>query len=279
MFSKNDELDDITTGTLKFLLLPYYVADLLIKIVDSSHLAHLLAAKALLLHFVEKCRALSILKDSEFEQLLEGNPGDRQARITRHKKEREVDARLGALCQRRKRLAKKKAGAAAEDEPVPEEDESLAEEVDREYQLLLLEQCLRKAADKLHMCGKEIELLSLSQQQKDDAVEDHRRRQEEAAKGPKVDPVLIVPRQLEERERILGQMFNPQSLPTMTIDEYMALHPEEFAGQTSAPPPAKKSEEEEEDEDGDAATYKKRQWDDWTDHNPKGAGNRKGNTG
>ncbi|KAL9040324.1 MAG: hypothetical protein Q9180_001981, partial [Flavoplaca navasiana] len=78
--------------------------------------------------------------------------------------------------------------------------------------------------------------------------------------------------------RLQNGVFGPDhSLPTMTIDEYLAEEKRrggmvDGGGQTSSG-----GATQEEDEDGmekaDAETMKKREWDEYVEANPKGSGN------
>jgi hypothetical protein len=276
----------------------FFIADLYIKIVDTEHLDHLLDAKDLLNRFLMKCSALGLLDRKELENLLEVRALDRQTRIERHRKEKEVAARLGELCQRKKRLLKHRTalmtstttttpgeGGGDREHDVDytnDSSSSAVEEIEREYQCLFLEQCVRRAVDKLLMCTKEIELLSLSQTDKGKAVSEYKEKQNELKNRLHEPPIVIQPSQVTERERILENMFRPHNPPTMTMDQYIAAHPEEFSAAATA---AHQTSDEEapqdldDKEDTDAVTYKKRAWDDWTDTHPKGYGNRKGNIG
>ncbi|KAJ2070950.1 Type 2A phosphatase-associated protein 42 [Coemansia sp. S142-1] len=67
----------------------------------------------------------------------------------------------------------------------------------------------------------------------------------------------------------------------MTIDEYLKQE-EERGGIISGggkEPDAKPEIDDNDHEALDAETMKKREWDEFTDNNPKGAGNRGGNRG
>jgi hypothetical protein len=45
--SANEELDDVATGDLKYALLPYYLGDVCLRIVDDSRATHLRASTVL----------------------------------------------------------------------------------------------------------------------------------------------------------------------------------------------------------------------------------------
>ena len=81
---------------------------------------------------------------------------------------------------------------------------------------------------------------------------------------------------LDSRQRLRDGVFRPDhSLPTMTIDEYLAEEKRRGGminggGEQSGPPA-----EPDEDDLGkvDAETMKAREWDEFTESNPKGNGN------
>eukprot|EP00667_Euglena_gracilis_P018049 EG_transcript_19107 len=269
-FSRNEELDDVHTLDLKYLLIPFYVAELLSKLVDGDRYGHLKLAKAQLGGFIAKCQNLNVLPEQEFEKLAHAQPTDRQGRIDHLKKDKELAARLAGLEQAKQRAAKR----SKEDTL---EDNSEFEELEREYQLLQLERALRLAFDKRTMCDRELELLALTQEQKAEAVAARDEAQAEARRNP-TDPIRLVPSAPTERQRILDAVFQPRNLPTMTIEEYMQAHPEEFTAAPQAPQPSKNKEDADE-EDDDEEVYRKRAWDDWKDDHPRGWGNRKGNVG
>ncbi|KAL3521657.1 hypothetical protein ACH5RR_019806 [Cinchona calisaya] len=100
---------------------------------------------------------------------------------------------------------------------------------------------------------------------------------------------LVAKNPTSERERLAAQVFQPHyRLPTMSIEEAGLKEMEimnkwqegnvklmEEANSSWYKDNQKLRPGEEEDEDDDAAQEKARQWDDWKDDNPRGAGNKK----
>ncbi|KAJ2262225.1 Type 2A phosphatase-associated protein 42 [Coemansia sp. RSA 376] len=98
------------------------------------------------------------------------------------------------------------------------------------------------------------------------------------SKGQPTQPFVLT----NNRQAIKDSVFRPGwALPTMTIDEYLKQE-EERGGIISGggkEPDAKPEINDNDHEALDAETMKKREWDEFTDNNPKGAGNRGGNRG
>ncbi|KAJ1809635.1 Type 2A phosphatase-associated protein 42, partial [Coemansia sp. RSA 2598] len=97
-------------------------------------------------------------------------------------------------------------------------------------------------------------------------------------KGQPMRPFVLT----NDRQRIKESVFRPDwALPTMTVDEYLKQEQERgniISG--GGKEPDEKPEIDDNDYKAlDADTMKKREWDDFKDDNPRGAGNRGGNRG
>ncbi|KAJ2746578.1 Type 2A phosphatase-associated protein 42 [Coemansia sp. BCRC 34301] len=98
------------------------------------------------------------------------------------------------------------------------------------------------------------------------------------SKGQPTQPFVLT----NNRQAVRDSVFRPGwALPTMTVDEYLKQE-QERGGIISGggkEPDAKPEIDDNDHEALDAETMKKREWDEFTDNNPKGAGNRGGNRG
>ena len=71
VFSKGEEVDDVNTEDLKFLLIDYYSAMLHLKIVDRNRLGHINAAAALFARFLDRCEKMRIMCGEDRQVFLE----------------------------------------------------------------------------------------------------------------------------------------------------------------------------------------------------------------
>jgi hypothetical protein len=70
LFSNNEELDDISTETLKYLFLDYYYGKCLINIQDmDTRIKNLNSGKVALQHFIDKCKDYNLLHETELTKI------------------------------------------------------------------------------------------------------------------------------------------------------------------------------------------------------------------
>jgi len=163
VFSSNEELEDINTGDIKYLLVPFFEGELLLRVQEpeerGSHeerLEQLKRASRILTHFLEDVNARKALRNEAkagWEEQSSDRPADagaaRMLKIGRLKAARRAKEALTAL------LAKSLA-AAADDDADADEDEA-----DRETAMLTLECCCHTALDSLRSTAQEIEMLEM----------------------------------------------------------------------------------------------------------------------
>ncbi|KAJ7723963.1 TAP42-like protein [Mycena maculata] len=199
--------------------------------------------------------------------------------------------------------------AANEDE----EEDSESEEILRETVVLLLRLCYAQAQSQLLNLNQELDLLQNAPRMPPlppSRPDDDRRGKERAAEsdmwkldaprgadgqGPLLDPdgkplrpFTILPAGSSERARMAAQVFGPgHRLPTMSIDEYLQIEKERGNILTGGGPASENaltsSEQLELDsemdgtedgaEKGELKRLKDENWAQFTDENPKGAGN------
>ncbi|KAJ7766872.1 TAP42-like protein [Mycena metata] len=206
-------------------------------------------------------------------------------------------------------LLPKKAEAADDDE----EEDSESEDILRETILLLLRLCYAQSQSQLQSLAQELDLLQHAPRMPPpppSRPEDDRRGKERATetdmwkldaprgadgKGPLLDPdgkplrpFTILPSGTSDRARMAAQVFGPgHRLPTMSIDEYLQIEQERgniLTGGGPASENALTSSEQlaidsEMDGSRDGAEkeemkrLKDENWAQFTDENPRGAGN------
>jgi hypothetical protein len=338
IFSSNEEIDDVSTGDLKYALVPYFLGEVCLKINDDSRAAHLRASSRYFLSFLRQCASFRILSPKDqhaMEQIdikyvrslpRQGNeplpelaprldPGaertEKLERLRRKKEaEKQLDAAMNSLNIRIKRM-----GAEAADEQADDNDN------ERIYLRAYLEYAILASIDNCHMSSRELEVLSMRPayenivraEQRDGmplpvAEKPKVMRIEPRANGPavvsanfavdssgnmvrrsggargdgavKVSGMKLVPLStaIDIRTQYASRVFRDFNPPTMDEAEYMKVLEARgfFANaQGGGNADAEPEEVDEDDEDAvDADTLKKRNWDNWKDENPKGAGNR-----
>lgn len=294
LVSSNEELDEIATSHLKYLLLPFLIA--------SAHadwqgeqgprLQHLNAASEHLTSFFTAMDRLSLLHENDRERVLSdaverqtSSPASetREQKIIRFKAEKEADCRLSLLLER----AHAKCGIGSTNlkrTSAPEDGNDDTEEVVRDATLVILQSAVRRALD-LHVAvQREIPLLQWAERQRGRGVDPRERAERSRPRGPPPAAIPGMPptfRVVSDREQERTNVFRPSHLlPTYTVEEWGLIEAQHMAKKEQE----KKQNEvvakrhvEEEDSDGDEAedrdTLEKRRWDDWKDDHNRGSGN------
>ncbi|CAM6083092.1 unnamed protein product [Calypogeia fissa] len=341
LFSSNEEKEDISTGDLKFLLVPYYLGFLTEKLSTKdtpSRLRKVDASKSQLLAFIRVCDRLELVPSAETEALAQETAPNAEARrnqkLARFKRQKAAQSQLQEIKERQERRRRSSQAAAKAtrvengDKEAEEDDE---EEREARFAQISFELC--KALDLLEMLKKEEEMLNAVQEVNSKGGNDAFTRtilderqaraegwhKEAAAKARATlvsqplaaamfgknaiegrtslgnghqhahTPLLFGPASVvdgslsTERERMVAEVFQPSHrLPTMSIEEaglaemnimreWNEKNQKIFdEANTSWHNDGKKKDD---DSDDEAAEYKARDWDDWKDENPRGAGN------
>ncbi|KAM7267195.1 hypothetical protein ACFE04_009361 [Oxalis oulophora] len=225
LFSSNETKEDISTNNLKYLLVPFYLAELTEKLVpddddddddnqQTDNVVHddrirlLKFSQAKLKEFISFCEAMELVPKEELEALARGSsvpPAERRAlKIARFRRQRTAESQLLEIKERKERR-RRSTKASALSTPVEAGEEDLHEddgEEEREAWLTTISLAICKAFDLLEMLKKEEEMLSAvkERQQKEGqkeffkAVLDDRRKKSEtwhrdaAARAPYAKP-------------------------------------------------------------------------------------------
>lgn len=276
LISANEDLDEISSPTLKYLLLPYLraTAHAAWQGEPSIRLTNLRSAADHLTTFFAAMDRLSLLSPSERARVLPDDDTDptpslsaaaaRDLKIARFRAERDAARRLDALVARAR-------GVDADEEAV------------REAALLTLQSAVRRGLDLRAQLVTEMQLLSWAERQRSRGT-DPRERAERARGRRPPPPVPGMPqsfRIVNEREAEREKVFRPShSLPTYTVEEWGRIEAEMMAkrqAEESAREGIKAKKREEEDSDDDEVvnreTMKSREWDNWKDEHNRGSGN------
>eukprot|EP00177_Eucheuma_denticulatum_P000290 GFKZ01000499.1.p1 GENE.GFKZ01000499.1~~GFKZ01000499.1.p1 ORF type:complete len:347 (-),score=71.12 GFKZ01000499.1:96-1136(-) len=274
LLSANEALDEIPTGSLKYLLVPYLIARAHGQIHGEAHERHaaLVESRRWLNSFFERMDRLGLLSERDRDAALEHTPTQvvsagtkREMKIARFKKEKETERKLSLLRERM--------GVAGGDD----------EEMEREITLVIVESGVGRAMDFLDGLEQEMEVLRFAVRQLEKGVDPREKAERMRPKGPVPGLGGMPPsfRIVSERERVRQGVFRPShSLPTYTVEEWGRIERErmirmEREKREKDVVAAKRREEE--DSDGEEAVERERleksRWDDWKDEHNKGSGN------
>lgn len=84
--------------------------------------------------------------------------------------------------------------------------------------------------------------------------------------------------QIHNKLNVREQVFRPNNLPTLTLEEFAEREKARMQEQELKAQEAQQNAEDDDsdnEETADRKTYKAREWDDWKDLNDKGSGNTK----
>ncbi|XP_056395288.1 immunoglobulin-binding protein 1 [Hyla sarda] len=275
LFSSNEDLDEISSTDIRYLLLPALLGALTLKQVDLSHrLQHLEAARLYFLDFLKRCHDYKVSSfnlpgqedaaredDEPVQNTRAGVPPNltamaiqRQAKIQRYKQKKELENKLTNL------KASVKSGTAEEEQV-------------REYYLLQLQHWVCITLEEVESIDQELPMVKARAMMKGAEVARPPR-----PTRPPMKPFILT------RDALQAKVFGAgyPSLATMTVDDWYEQHcskgvlPDQ--GVTSKPideeQEAVERERKEEQDDPDTV-QKARNWDDWKDTHPRGYGNRK----
>ncbi|KAJ8266479.1 hypothetical protein GJAV_G00130880 [Gymnothorax javanicus] len=280
LFSRNEELEEIATADLKYLMLPALLGALTMKQVNTAkRLEHVQTARVYFLDFMKRCKDYNIMKftlpkvsSNSAETLEEGENGptpsivppdlitmatERQAKIERYKQKKETEAKLTEI------RAVVESGMA-EDEMV------------RDFYLLNVRKWIAIALEEIESIDQEIEILKRM-----DAFKQNPPKPSQSRQRPPMKPFILTKDAVQAR--VFGAGY--PSLPTMTVDDWYDQHrrhgalPDQgiprSAAEINNEEREKEAQERQIENDDEEALQKARDWDNWKDTHRRGYGNRK----
>ncbi|CAK7324190.1 unnamed protein product [Dovyalis caffra] len=166
LFSSNETKEDISTANLKYILVPFYLAELTEKLAQGDRIQILKASQAKLKEFLSFCEAMELVPEEELQTFSQGAPNasvDRRAlKIARYRRQRAAEAKLEEIKERKERRGRS-TKAAAVSTPVEAGEEDMLDddgEEEREAWIATISLGICKAIDLLEMLKKEEEMLS-----------------------------------------------------------------------------------------------------------------------
>ncbi|CAG9460285.1 unnamed protein product [Pedinophyceae sp. YPF-701] len=307
LFSSNEDVDDVATAHLKYLLLSFFLGQLLAKTTERDPAARsgaLKQAGAILGLFLSQLQRMRLLpkvyaraagldEDADEGEGAAGNDKKdpvqaRNDKIARFKRSREIDSRLAAIEAKRALTRRPGDGDDAQDAP------DLDEEDERDLWLLAIEGAVITTLDMRATLAQEVEILAHA------AARDggDRAPREDVVVGPRGERMQRGEAQAAVLEKLRGivptlkgstadvaarreQMVASAVLqpfhnaPTMSLREYAEREvrdAEERAARADAAEGARRAREADSSEDEDELRQK-RAFDDFKDENPRGWGN------
>ncbi|QDZ17514.1 TAP42-like TOR regulation protein [Chloropicon primus] len=285
LFSDNEDKDDITTGSIKYLLIPYYLGVAYTNVeadrpVD-ERLVCLRQGLASFLAFARQCKDKGLLED-KVKSLVEGMDGaaaitfGREEKIALYRRQKELRQAMETLSL----------VAEAEDE-----------DTTRALSLLQVNSSAMSAYQQYASLQKEVEILEFTKRRQEELAAGGSGREVEVNRGrerPRVNGddgrikgmFTIQPGQLSQqaaRERFAQGVFKQSHLPyTMTVEEFgeqelQRMREREEARARDAQQDRGSGQKccSDDDHSEDEECIKKaREWDEFKDDNPFGWGNK-----
>ncbi|KAJ3320289.1 Nucleolar protein 6 [Boothiomyces sp. JEL0866] len=264
LFSDNEILEDINTADLKYLLVQSYLGQTLLKI-NQPRDQILNRAEAFLLKFWDILDSYGIVTPTDKqnfnnykEDIKPKGDAIRTEKIKQYKREKETKQKLEELNEMLK--------------------QELKDETDYERELILttVDLHVQQAIKTLVEIKDEQEVLKFAEKIKLSDKQDRVVMPEKTVKLADLTGPILDKKGKNKREELAKGVFRPgHNLPTMTIEEYLEREMERgnfLSGGTKQP--VKEDPDDNDEEAIDQETYKKREWDNFTDFNPRGWGNR-----
>ncbi|KAJ1196906.1 hypothetical protein NDU88_000769 [Pleurodeles waltl] len=281
LFSRNEELEEIASTDLKYLLLPALLGALTLKQVNpSKRLEHVQKAQVYFLDFLKRCKEYNIAK-FELPKMKENSsePGAEESETTSvltspHPNLVAMATHRQGKIERYTQRKEAESSLASMREMV--ESGTADEEKIREYYLLHLRRWINISLDELESLEQEVEILKGREGMQQLALSSRGARRAR----PPMKPFILT------RDAAQAKVFGAgyPSLATMTVDEWYDQHQKRGVlpdqgiprgGEVDSTVEEEEQAKKEEEQDDDEAVLKARAWDDWKDDHRRGYGNRK----
>eukprot|EP00428_Durinskia_dybowskii_P019387 CAMPEP_0170208582 /NCGR_PEP_ID=MMETSP0116_2-20130129/3877_1 /TAXON_ID=400756 /ORGANISM="Durinskia baltica, Strain CSIRO CS-38" /LENGTH=380 /DNA_ID=CAMNT_0010459057 /DNA_START=57 /DNA_END=1199 /DNA_ORIENTATION=- len=289
LFSPNEELDDISTADLKFLLVPYLLAEVLGATRDTNErLQALRQALVFWRAFAADCQRLGVAHRDDLRSI-DRPPEEapdlatkRDEKIARYKRSKELDEKIQWL------FAKKR--QCFGDEFQWGHGAGFDEDMERDLILALLGRAVAASAESIASAEQEIPLLEMMMARGGQGKGSLWKRP-----PPSEKPFIVKIQDKAECMRLYKEMVFqcPYVLPTMTLQECADIEMQQARERQERQVTAQREQRAEEDDrwfhgdrygakeddEEERKVYKDRDWDDWKDDHPWGSGNKMANLG
>lgn len=212
MFSKNESYDEVTTNDLKFLLLPFFLAQTSLKLCSADRKNVVEVAKVYYEDFLKRCeeymlcersttavsKATDIIVRDEMQRLTQ-MAQQRNQKLQKYQQKKELNDQIKQL-------------------RVAMEREHTDEEIKRNFYLKLIKSCIWESHDELSSLEQEFEILKHIDGLRENDP-DYKKTAEAAAKRAPptpLKPIIITKDAIQKAIYGLGY----PSLPTYTVKEF-----------------------------------------------------------
>ncbi|KAM9327034.1 immunoglobulin-binding protein 1 [Gastrophryne carolinensis] len=276
LFSSNEDLDEVSSADLRYLLLPAFLGALTLKQVDlNKRLQHLEMARSYFMDFLKRCQNYKVSSfnlpveqgDASEEEpdprsVRSAAPSNltamavqRQAKIERYKQKKELEIKLSTMKEAVK-------NGTADEEQI------------RKFYFFQLQQWVFTALEEVESIDQELPMVKAREMMKKGGELPRPPR----PTRPPMKPFILT------RDALQAKVFGAgyPSLPTMTVDDWYENHrakgvlPDQGVYSKGPDEEQEAAERERKEEVDDAESLQRaRNWDDWKDTHPRGYGNRK----
>ncbi|XP_062495966.1 LOW QUALITY PROTEIN: immunoglobulin-binding protein 1 [Pezoporus occidentalis] len=277
LFSENEDLEEIASADLKYLLLPALLGAMTLKQVDlDKRLEHLESARAHFWSFLKLCKSYGLgsfhlppatsppaeeadrspprRSPAAVQDKLVAMASSRQAKIERYKQKKDLENRLASM--------KSSVDSGQADE-----------EQIRAFYILQTQKWINTSLEEIESVDQEIVILRSRGTVKQSSAPPHGTSRQVR---PPMKPFILT------RDALQNKVFGAgyPSLPVMTVDDWYDQRRRQGVVSGQSTPPdltdeeLQKQQEKKEEEDDEEALQKARNMDDWKDTHPRGYGNR-----
>lgn len=210
MFSKNESHEEIATENLKYLMLPYFIGQLTLKLCVVDRLSVVNIAEIYFKDYLKRCeeyelceqassaitKATEIIAKDEIQRLTQ-MAQQRNQKLQKYQQKKELDDQIKNL-----KIAMEKS------------NEHIEEEIKRNFYMKLLKACIWQAQDEISSLEQEKEILVHINKMREDNPD--YQKPKHPPKSTPLKPIIITKDILQKAIYGLGY----PSMPTFTVEEF-----------------------------------------------------------
>ncbi|XP_059832899.1 immunoglobulin-binding protein 1 isoform X2 [Hypanus sabinus] len=255
LFSRNEELEEIATSDVKYLLLPVLLGALTMKLGNTAkRLEHIQKAQVYYMDFLQRCKDYNVMT-FEFPETMENKEENNKAGADSSRPT--VSSQSSLISMAVKRQAKIESGKADDEQT-------------RKFYLLNLQKWINTSLEEIESINQEKQILK--------RIGENKQPQATRPQRPPMQPFILARNAAEAK--VFGVGY--PSLPTMTVDDWYEQHKKHGALPDQGIPRSQSVDQENQEQevendneaDDEQALRLAREKDDWKDTHRRGYGNR-----